>query len=133
MSQYIAVIVIVGVASALATAFTLVLSKCLWVWCRQRRHRHPPPKDYQTYSISPRTKWPTEFTYQAYENASEAESAGSEEPYIIETPGDLGKIQMEVDYNIEDDVLIVGLVQAKGIISKANMQSSQVKSKEKHV
>jgi hypothetical protein len=52
----------------------------------------------------------------------------SEEPYIIETPGDLGKIQMEVDYNIEDDVLVVGIVQAKGIICKTNIQTAQVKS-----
>lgn len=51
----------------------------------------------------------------------------SEEPYIIETPGDLGKVQMGVDYNIEDDVLVVGLVQAKGIICKTNVQTAQVK------
>ncbi|KAK3729472.1 hypothetical protein QZH41_009382, partial [Actinostola sp. cb2023] len=127
VNSYTAVIVIVGVASALATAFILVLCKCFWVWCRYRRHKHPLTKDYQTYSISPRTKWPAEYTYQAYENTpSDAESIGSEEPYIIETPGDLGKIQMEVDYNIEDDVLIVGLVQAKGIISKTSQQTSQI-------
>ncbi|XP_031569803.1 synaptotagmin-5-like [Actinia tenebrosa] len=127
VSSYTALLVIVGVASALAAAFIIVLCKCLWVWCRYRRHRSHPPKDYQTYSVTSRTKWPSEYTYQTYENIhSDVDSIDSEEPYIIETPGDLGKVQMEVDYNSEHDVLVVGLVQAKGIICKTNVQTAQV-------
>ena len=71
------------------------------------------------------------MTYQSCETVQPREvdslsSSTTEEPYIIETPGDFGKIQFWHEYNIEDDVLIIGLVQAKGIVCKTNAQTSSL-------
>lgn len=121
--------VAVGVASALAAALLAVLCKCCWVWWRYRRtHRRRSPSQ-ETYVIHQKGKWPAGITYQTYENGSVADYdsiSSGEEPYIVETPGDFGKLQFWLDYNKEEDVLIIGLVQAKGIICRTNIQTAYV-------
>lgn len=121
--------VVVGVASALAAALLAVLCKCCWVWWRYRRtHRKRSPSQ-EIYVINQKSSWPGGITYQTYENGSVAdyESISSgEEPYIVETPGDFGKLQLWLDFNKDEDVLIIGLVQAKGIICKTNVQTAYV-------
>ena len=121
--------VVVGVASALAAALLAVLCKCCWVWWRYRRlHRRRSPSQ-ETHSINQKGKWPGGITYQTYENGSVADYdsiSSGEEPYIVETPGDFGKLQFLLEYNKDEDVLIIGLVQAKGIICKTNIQTAYV-------
>lgn len=122
--------VVVGVASALAAALLAVLCKCCWVWWRYRRsHRRRSPS-HETYVINQKSHWPAGgFTYQSYENGSVADYdsiSSGEEPYIVETSGDFGKLQFWLDINKEEDVLIIGLVQAKGIICRTNVQTAYV-------
>ena len=121
--------VVVGVASALAAALLAVLCKCCWVWWRYRRtHRRRSPSQ-ESYFIQQKGKWPAGITYQTYENGSVADFdsiSSGEEPYIIETPGEFGKLQLWLDYNKEEDVVIIGLVQAKGIICRTNVQTAYV-------
>ena len=123
--------VVVGVASALAAAFLAVLCKCCWVWWRYRRAQHRANSvSKETYMINQKGKWPGAFTYQTYENGSVADYADSissgEETYIIETPTDLGKLQFWFECDMEENALIVGLVQAKGIICKTSVHTSSI-------
>lgn len=121
--------VVVGVASALAAALLAVLCKCCWVWWRYRRMQRRRSPSQETCVIHQKGKWPAGITYQTYENGSLADYdsiSSGEEPYIIETPGDFGKLQFWLDYNKEEDVVIIGLIQAKGIICRTNVQTAYV-------
>ena len=122
--------VVVGVASALAAALLAVLCKCCWVWWRYRRTQRRRSPSQETYVINQKSHWPAGgYTYQSYENGSVADYdsiSSGEEPYIVETPGDFGKLQFWLDLNKEEDVLIIGLVQAKGIICRTNVQTAYV-------
>ena len=117
--------VVIGVASALVAALVVVLCKCLWVWWRFHKTHRGRSLTQETYFVHQKGKWPTGITYQTYENCSVADSLSSgEEPYIIETPGDFGKLQFSVEYNTEEKVITIGLVQAKGIICQTNLQTA---------
>lgn len=117
--------VVIGVASALVAALVVVLCKCLWVWWRFHKTHRGRSLTQETYFVHQKGKWPTGITYQTYENCSVADSLSSgEEPYIIETPGDFGKLQFSVEYNTEEKVITIGLVQAKGIICQTNIQTA---------
>ena len=134
MKFIIALAVVIGVSSALGIAFLAVLIKCCYVWWKYRRkqqHGLTPHPAYETRSaLSAKSQWPG-FTYQSCENIQPKDfdslsSSTTEEPYIIETPSDLGKIQFWYEYNIEEDVLVIGLVQAKGIICQTNVHTALV-------
>lgn len=117
--------VVIGVASALVAALVVVLCKCLWVWWRFHKTHRGRSLTQETYFVHQKGKWPTGITYQTYENCSVADSLSSgEEPYIIETPGDFGKLQFSLEYNTEEKVITIGLVQAKGIICQTNIQTA---------
>lgn len=119
--------VVVGVASALTAVLLAVLCKCCWVWWRYRRTYRRRSPSQETYFIHQKGRWPAGVTYQTYENGSLADHdsiSSGEEPYIIETPGVYGKLQYWLDYHKEEDVLIIGLVQAKGIICRTNVQTA---------
>lgn len=117
--------VVIGVASALVAALVVVLCKCLWVWWRFHKTHRGRSLTQETYFVHQKGKWPTGITYQTYENCSVADSLSSgEEPYIIETPGDFGKLQFSVEYSTEEKVITIGLVQAKGIICQTNIQTA---------
>lgn len=122
--------IVVGVASALAAALLAVVCKCCWVWWSYRRTHLRRSTSQESYVINQKSQLPWGgFTYQTYENGSLADYdsiSSGEEPYIVETPGDFGKLQFWLDYNKEDDVLIIGLVQAKGIICRTNVQTAYI-------
>ena len=122
----IAIAVMVGVAAALTSAFLVVALKCCWVWWRYKRKR-PSKQDYKSYTATPRTPLPADYTYSTYENQQiEMGSFTGEgpEPYIIESPTDLGKLQLSLEHEIETNLVTVGFVQAKGIISKSNPETA---------
>ncbi|PFX31542.1 synaptotagmin-1-like [Stylophora pistillata] len=122
--------VVVGVASALVAALLAVVCKCCWVWWRYRKTHLRRSASQESYFITQKKQWPGGgFTYQTYENGSLADydsMSSGEEPYIVETPGEFYKLQFWVDLNKEDDLLIIGLVQAKGILCKSNFQTAYV-------
>lgn len=122
--------VVVGVASALVAALLAVVCKCCWVWWRYRKTHLRRSASQESYIITQKKRWPGGgFTYQTYENGSLADydsMSSGEEPYIVETPGEFYKLQFWVDLNKEDDLLIIGLVQAKGILCKSNVQTAFV-------
>lgn len=121
----IAIAVVVAVAAAVTSAFLVVSLKFCWVWWLYKRKKHRPP-DYQTYSATPRTPWPADYTYSTYETQQiEMDLSGDQsEPYIIESPTDLGKIQLSLEHQVEQNIVTVGFVQAKGIISKTNAETA---------
>lgn len=119
--------VVIGVASALVAALLAVLCKCCWVWLRYRKTYRGRSLTQETYYIHQKGRWPKGITYQTYENGSLADSLSSgEDPYIIETPGDFGKLQFSIEYNKEEKVIIIGLVQAKGIICRTNLPTALI-------
>lgn len=122
--------VVVAVAAALVAALLAVLCKCCWVWWRYRRTHLRRSASQQSYVITQKKQWPGGgFTYQTHENGSLADHdsmSSGEETYIVETPGKFCKLQFWLDLNKEDDVLILRLVQAKGIICTSNVQTAYI-------
>ena len=122
--------VVVGVAALLALVFLVVSLKFCWVWWnyKRRKFRRPPHPDYQTYTATPRAPWPADYTYSTYENQQiDMELLRNlPEPYVIESPSDLGKIQMSVEHQSERNTVTLGIAQAKGIICKSNAETAVI-------